>query len=49
VPFWFVVDTAISIASKVGFNIVFNSALPIAIGLRLIFRRREFKANRVTG
>ena len=38
-----------SIASKVGFNIAFNSTLLIAIGLPLIFTRREFGANRITG
>lgn len=40
---WFAVDTATSLAFKVGINAVFNTVVLLAIGLTLLFTPRQFK------
>ncbi|GBE57691.1 hypothetical protein BMS3Abin01_00612 [bacterium BMS3Abin01] len=39
---WFVVDTAISAYYHVTFNVAFNAALLLLVGLPLLFTRKDF-------
>ena len=45
VGLWFVVDTAISLYSRVYFNALFNTMLLLLLALPLIFTRRSFNDN----
>ncbi|HLG22546.1 MAG TPA: hypothetical protein VI382_07000 [Candidatus Manganitrophaceae bacterium] len=45
VAVWFIVDTAISLYFKVGFNALFNTLFLICIGLPLLFTRKQFDRN----
>jgi hypothetical protein len=42
VVLWFSFDTAISLAFRVGVNVVFNIVLLIAVGFPLVFARKHF-------
>ena len=46
VAVWFIVDTAISLYFKVGFNALFNTLFLISIGLPLLFTRKQFDRKR---